>query len=416
MECNECEREDIIERDDMANAAAEEPQAVYDFDEMIDRRDTNSYKWDSRDDVPSDTIPLWVADMDFRVAPAIIDALRRKVDFGVFGYTFVPEDYYKSVCNWFRRWHKWSIDARLITVTTGVVPAISAIIKAFTKPGDKVLVQTPVYNCFFSSIRNNGCIMLESRLVLEGEKYHIDFDDLEAKASDPQCKLMLLCNPHNPTGRVWTRDELARIDDICRRHDVLVVADEIHCELVFPGYVYTPFATVASDRWIACVSPSKAFNIAGLQIANIICSDQSLRAKVDRAINDNEVCDVNPFGVSALIAAYDESRDWLEQLLAYLHGNYRMLREMASELCPSLTLIDIEGTYLAWLDCRPLGIPSADLEEKLIADASVWVNAGSIYGDAGEGFIRINMACPRERLRIGLERLFAALNQYLADK
>lgn len=388
----------------------------YDFDEMIDRRGTNSYKWDSRDDVPSDIIPLWVADMDFKAAPAIIEALRRKVDFGVFGYTYVPEEYYKAVGNWFRRWHKWSIDVRNVIVTTGVVPAISAIIKAMTKPGDKVLVQTPVYNCFFSSIRNNGCIAHESRLVLKGDKYVIDFDDLEAKAADPKCTLMLLCNPHNPTGRVWTRSELERIDEICRRNDVLVVSDEIHCELVFPGYEYVPYATVASDRWIACVSPSKAFNIAGLQIANIVCSDQELRAKVDRAINDNEVCDVNPFGVAALIAAYDESRDWLEQLLQYLYENYNMLREMASELCPQLPLIDIEGTYLAWLDCRALGEPSEQLEERLISDAAVWVNAGKMYGEAGEGFLRINMACPRERLRIGLERLFTTLSKYLAEK
>ncbi|MCM1451682.1 MAG: pyridoxal phosphate-dependent aminotransferase [Clostridium sp.] len=384
----------------------------YNFDELIDRRGTNSYKWDSRPDVPEDTIPLWVADMDFRAAPAIIEALQRRIDMGVFGYTFVPDSYYKALCGWFAKWHGWNIDKDMVIYTSGVVPAISAIIKALTKPGYKVLVQTPVYNCFFSSIRNNGCTALENNLILEGENYRIDFDDLQVKAADPQCTLMLLCNPHNPAGRVWTKEELERIDEICRANGVIVVSDEIHCELVFPGYKYTPYATVASERWISCVSPSKAFNIAGLQIANIVCSDAELRAKVDRAINDNEVCDVNPFGIDALIAAYDHSRDWLEQLLAYIHENYRMLREMAKKMIPEFPLINLEGTYLAWLDCRQLGIPSEELEEMLIRDAHVWVNAGKMYGEAGEGFLRINLACPRARLRTGLERMFKTLKEY----
>lgn len=388
----------------------------YDFDELIDRRGTNSYKWDSRSDIPADTIPLWVADMDFRAAPPIIDALRRRIDKGIFGYTFVPDAYYEALCGWFSRWHGWSIDPSMVIYTSGVVPAISAIIKALCSPGDKVLIQTPVYNCFFSSIRNNGCTAHENRLILKGDRYSIDFDDLEAKASDPRCTLMLLCNPHNPTGRVWSREELTRIDEICRRHGVIVVSDEIHCELVYRGYEYIPFATVAADRWVSCVSPSKAFNIAGLQIANIVCSDEGLRTKIDRAINDNEVCDVNPFGVDALIAAYDRSRDWLEQAVEYIHGNYLLLRQMVSESCPDMTLIELEGTYLAWLDCRAIGLPSEELEERLIRDARVWVNAGNMYGEAGEGFIRINLACPRHRLRQALERLLPALNKYLGGE
>ena len=388
----------------------------YNFDEMIDRRGTNSYKWDSRSDIPADTLPVWVADMDFRAAPAIIDALRRRIDMGVFGYTFVPDGYYDALCGWFAKRHGWDIDREMVIYTSGVVPAISAIIKAMTSPGDKVLVQTPVYNCFFSSIRNNGCAAQESPLVLEGENYSIDFDDLEAKASDPKCTLMLLCNPHNPAGRVWTREELSRIDDICRRNGVLVVSDEIHCELVFPGHEYIPFATVASGSWVSCVSPSKAFNIAGLQIANIVCSDSGLRTKIDRAINDNEVCDVNPFGVDALIAAYGKSGDWLDQFLVYIHQNYEMMRGMVKEMCPELPLINLEGTYLAWLDCRSIGCPSEELEERLIHEAGVWVNAGKMYGEAGEGFLRVNLACPRERLREGLWRLLSALKKYIDNK
>lgn len=379
------------------------------FDEIVNRRGSNSVKWDSRSDIPADTLPLWVADMDFRAAPAIIDALKRRVDMGVFGYTFVPQAYYQAVTDWFARYHGWVIDPNLIIYTSGVVPALSAIIKALTKPGDKVLIQTPVYNCFFSSIRNNGCAILESELVFAGETYHIDFKDLETKMADPACKLMLLCNPHNPAGRVWNRSELQQIDTLAQRHGVLVVSDEIHCELVFKGYEYIPYATVASGSWISCVSPSKAFNIAGLQIANIVLSDSDLRAKVDRAINDNEVCDVNPFGVDALIAAYTQSRPWLEELLTYLQGNYELLCAEFATKAPGFKVAKLEGTYLAWIDCRSIAMPSAELEEALIKQAHVWINPGSMYGASGEGFIRINLACPRSVLAESLDRLIPVL-------
>lgn len=379
------------------------------FDEIVNRRGSNSVKWDSRSDIPADTVPLWVADMDFKAAPAIIEALTRRVNMGVFGYTFVPHAYYQAVTDWFERYHGWTIDPKQIIYTSGVVPALSAIIKALTKPGDKVLIQTPVYNCFFSSIRNNGCTALEGELVFDGVSYHIDFQDLEEKMSDPACKLMLLCNPHNPAGRVWRRDELQQIDALAQRHGVLVVSDEIHCELVFKGYEYTPWANVATGPWISCVSPSKAFNIAGLQIANIVLSNSELRAKVDRAINDNEVCDVNPFGVDALIAAYTQSRPWLEELLVYLQGNYELLCAEFAAKSPEFKVAKLEGTYLAWVDCRHLGIPSAELEEMLIEKAHVWVNPGSMYGTAGEGFIRINLACPRSVLAASLGRLLPAL-------
>lgn len=379
------------------------------FDEIVNRRGSNSVKWDSRFDIPADTVPLWVADMDFKAAPAIIDALTRRVNMGVFGYTFVPQAYYQAVTDWFEHYHGWTIDPKQIIYTSGVVPAISAIIKALTKPGDKVLIQTPVYNCFFSSIRNNGCTALESELVFDGKSYHIDFQDLEAKMADPACKLMLLCNPHNPAGRVWKRNELQQIDTLAQRHGVLVVSDEIHCELVFKGYEYTPWANVATGPWISCVSPSKAFNIAGLQIANIVLSNSELRAKVDRAINDNEVCDVNPFGVDALIAAYTHSRPWLEELLVYLQSNYELLCAEFAAKAPDFKVAKLEGTYLAWVDCRYLGIPSAELEEMLIEKAHVWINPGSMYGAAGEGFIRINLACPRSVLSASLSRLLPAL-------
>lgn len=377
----------------------------YDFDEQVLRRGTDSYKWDSAAD--ADVLPMWVADMDFRTAPVIVEALRRRVEHAIFGYTRVPDSYYDAVIDWFCRRHGWTIDREWIIYTSGVVPAVSAVIKALTVPGDKVLVQTPVYNCFFSSIRNNGCEMVSSPLVYADHTYTIDYEDLEGKAADPKVKVMLLCNPHNPAGRVWQREELERIGDICLRHDVTVVSDEIHCELVFPGYRYTPFASISEEflrHSVTCVSPSKAFNMAGLQIANIVCADASVRVRIDRAINDNEVCDVNPFGVIATQAAYREGADWLDQLIEYLYGNYRYMQDFCREHLPQFALTRLEGTYLVWMDCHSLGMESAALEERLLSETKLWLNAGTMYGPEGEGFMRWNIACPRAVLKEGLER------------
>lgn len=373
----------------------------YDFDEIIPRRGTNSYKWDS--DADPEVLPMWVADMDFRTAPAVTEALTARASQGIFGYTRVPDSYYTAVSDWFASRHGWTIGASSVIYTSGVVPAISAIIKALTSPGDKVLVQTPVYNCFFSSIRNNGCAIDESPLIYSGLSYTMDFEDLERRAADPAVKLLLLCNPHNPAGRVWTRDELVRIQDICRRHNVRVVSDEIHCELTMPGFVYTPYATVDSDA-IVCVSPSKAFNLAGLQIANIICSDGETRRLIDRAINDNEVCDVNPFGVIATEAAYRHGADWLAQLIGYIWKNYRFMQDFCRDALPALPLTRLEGTYLVWMDCRALPFTSDELERRLLTEARLWLNAGTMYGAAGEGFMRWNIACPRAVLAEGLNR------------
>lgn len=384
----------------------------YNFDEITLRRDTNSYKWDAAKE--EDVLPMWVADMDFRTAPAVVEALRKRVEHGIFGYTKVPAAYYETVVDWFRRRHHWTIEKEWIIYTSGVVPALSAIIKALTSPGDKVLVQTPVYNCFFSSIRNDECEMIANPLIYENRTYRIDFEDLEAKAADPQVKLLLLCNPHNPVGRVWTKEELTRIGEICIRHGVWVVADEIHCELVSPGYEYTPFASISEEFLmysVTCTSPSKAFNLAGLQIANIISADAEVRAKIDKAININEVCDVNPFGVEALMAAYKEGEEWLEELKLYLYENYSHLKAFFEKYLPEYPVTKLEGTYLVWVDCSALQQSSAEIVETLLAKEKLWVNEGSLYGEAGEGFIRINIACPRQRLTDGLNRLRRALNQ-----
>lgn len=385
----------------------------YNFDEIVQRRGTNSYKWDSADD--ADVLPMWVADMDFRTAPAIIEALQQRVAHGIFGYTRVPDAYYEAVINWFGRRHNWNIQKDWMIYTSGVVPAISAVIKALTQPGDKVLVQTPVYNCFFSSIRNNGCEIVSNPLVYKENTYVIDYEDLERKVADEKVKILLLCNPHNPAGRVWSKEELTRIGEICIRHGVWVVSDEIHCELVYTGYTYTPFASISEEflhHSVTCISPSKSFNIAGLQIANIVSADEEVRRQIDKAININEVCDVNPFGVIATIAAYNEGEEWLLQLLDYLKGNYECMKTFCEVSLPNFPITRLEGTYLVWMDCRSLPYPSEELEEKLVKEEKLWLNAGTMYGAEGEGFMRWNIACPRAVLLKGL-KLFRDFTQKL---
>lgn len=385
----------------------------YDFSRPTERRGTDSYKWDSAPE--TDIIPLWVADMDFETFPAITEALQRRVAHGIFGYTRVPEAYYEAVCNWFGKRHGWHINREDIIYTSGVVPAVSAVIKALTLPGDQVIVQGPVYNCFFSSIRNNGCETVSNSLIYNKEelRYEIDFDDLERKLAHERARLMLICNPHNPGGRVWTRDELTRMAELCHKYGVRVVSDEIHCELTLYDNEYVPFGSLPDELSrdsITCCSPSKAFNTAGLQIANIVCRDAEVRNRIDRAININEVCDVNPFGVIALQAAYsDEGYEWLTQLRAYISSNYDLLRERFARELPKCKVMRMEGTYLAWIDCSELHIPSDEIEEMLMHENKVWVNAGSMYGTEGAAFIRINMACTSELLNEGITRIVNGL-------
>ena len=385
----------------------------YDFSRPTDRRGTDSYKWDSATE--ADIIPLWVADMDFETFPGITEALQRRVAHGIFGYTRVPEAYYEAVCNWFGKHHGWHINREDIIYTSGVVPAVSAVIKALTLPGDQVIVQGPVYNCFFSSIRNNGCETVSNSLIYNKEelRYEIDFDDLERKLAHERARLMLICNPHNPGGRVWTRNELTRVAELCHKYGVRVVSDEIHCELTLYDNEYVPFGSLPDELSrgsITCCSPSKAFNTAGLQIANIVCRDAEVRNRIDRAININEVCDVNPFGVIALQAAYsDEGYEWLTQLRAYISSNYDLLLERFARELPKCKVMRMEGTYLAWIDCSELHISSDEIEEMLMHENKVWVNAGSMYGTEGAAFIRINMACTSELLNEGITRIVNGL-------
>jgi cystathionine beta-lyase len=384
----------------------------YNFDERTERRGTSCVKWD--ESPSADVIPMWVADMDFAVAPAIQEAIRKRAEHGIFGYTYVQEDYYAAIISWFLRRHGWRIKREDILYTTGVIPAMSCAIKALTMPGEKVLILSPDYNCFFSSIRNNGCEVSETILVKNGASFVVDWEDFEQRCADEKTTVFLLCNPHNPTGRVWSKEELERMNTICLKYGVKVISDEIHGELIMPGYLFQPFATVndaCRQNSVILNSPSKSFNIAGLQTANIICSQPEWRRRIDRAINIHEVCDLNPFGPVALKAAYNESEEWIDELNQYLWDNYQALCQFFEKELPLCKVTQLEGTYLVWLDVTRYSNDVEKLCDDLLTRGKVWVNPGTMYGaESGKGYIRINIACPRSRMMEGLERIKETIN------
>jgi len=373
----------------------------------VPRRGSDSYKWDS--DTDASVLPMWVADMDFATTPAVVAALEARVRHGIFGYAKVPEAYHQATIDWFSKRHGLVLDAKWILPVTGVVPALSAVIRALTNPGDGVIIQPPVYNCFYSSIRNMQCNIIESPLRLEGGRYAIDFDDLERCTAQSAVKVLLLCNPHNPVGRAWSRDELKRVGEICFKQGVTVVSDEIHCDLVMPGQRHIPFASLGetfAQHSVTCISPSKAFNLAGLHVANIVAADSQVRQHIDRALNIHEVGEIGPLAITALIAAYQGGAQWLDDLCEYIQANYLHLQGRLAH--SRITLLPMEATYLAWIDCRKLGMSSQILAEKL-ADSHLRVSPGTLYGKAGEGFIRLNLACPRAILDEGINRLLHAM-------
>ncbi len=382
---------------------------MYNFDECPSRQGTESVKWD----LYPGTLPMWVADMDFRIAPEIQQALQKRLDHGVFGYELLPDSYFEVMGRWFSSRHGWEgIGRKTIVPTTGVIAAYSAAIKAMTVPGDKVMVMTPCYNAFFPAIRNNKCLQQDCPLQYDGKHFIVDWDLFEKLAAD--CRVLLLCNPHNPVGRVWTREELLLMAKICRRNNVFVISDEIHCELTYPGHDYTPWATLPEEyvkNSVSCISPTKAFNIAGIQIANIYAADPEVLKKMDRAINDNECCDVNVFGATALQAAYGQGGPWLDALRNYLYHNARTVCCFLEDELPGVVVPPLEGTYLMWLDCRWAlrhGEPLEGFSERLAAflreKHGLTLSTGTIYGASGEGFERLNIACPRTRLLDGLDR------------
>ena len=369
--------------------------------EYIDRRNTNCIKWDS--DESRGLLPLWVADMDFKTAPPILAAMQRRLDHGVFGYEYVPQAYYDAISSWFARRHGWKgITRRQIIYTTSVVSGISAILKAMVQPGEGVVVQTPAYNCFFSCLENMECRLLASPLKVIDNHYEVDWEQFEQQVQ--QAKIFLLCNPHNPTGRVWTRSELERMSAICERHGVFVISDEIHCEFTFPDVDYTPFATVApTTNYCVCISPSKAFNLAGLHCANIFVPDEAVYARIDRAVNIHEVGEMNPFGVEALMAAYNESEAWLDELQQLIYSHYQYVCQFIREHLPCFSVTKEEGTYLAWVNISASGLSAEELCQRLARQEHVLFNPSEMYGAAG--YIRINLATSRENLTEALQHL-----------
>lgn len=381
----------------------EEKKMKYDFDRVIDRRNTNSYKWDSEKDV----LPLWVADMDFETAPCVKEAIVKKAQFGIFGYSIYGEEWEQSYISWWKRRHNFEIKGEWLIFTTGIIPAISTCVRKLTTAAEKVLVQTPCYNIFFNSIVNNGRVPLESPLAFDGTNYSIDFDRLEKDLSDPQCSLMILCNPQNPTGTIWKKDELARIGELCKKHGVKVISDEIHCDVTVPGKSYIPFAAasdVCASISVSCISPTKCFNIAGINTAAVVVPDEFLRHKVWRGLNTDEVAEPNVFAIDATVAAFNGGEDWLNQLNEYIYENRKFAADYIAQNCKGLSVINAEATYLLWVKL-PDGIDGNVFAQRLKEKTGLFIIGGNEYGKTGENFVRINLACPRSILEDAMERL-----------
>lgn len=383
----------------------------YNFDKMTNRRGVGSLKWD----VPEKELPMWVADMDFETAPEIIEALKKRVEHGIFGYSVVTDDWYEAYQNWWGSRHKLTIEKDWLIFCTGVVPAISSAVRKLTTVGENVLVQTPVYNIFFNSIRNNGRNILESPLVYDGKEYSIDFADLEEKLKAPQTSLMLLCNPHNPVGKIWDKETLGRIGELCAKHNVLVLSDEIHCDLTDPGCEYVPFASVSEvcrNNSVTCLAPTKTFNIAGLQTAAVMVPNPLVRHRLNRGLNTDEVAEPNAFAVGGAVAAFHNGEAWLEQLREYLAENKRCVRQFIEKNIPKIKVVPSQATYLLWLDCSGVTDDAGKLTEFIREDSGLYLTEGEEYGACGKAFIRLNPACPRERLMDGLERLKRSVEKF----
>lgn len=383
----------------------------FDFDTPVNRRGSGSMKWD----VGENELPMWVADMDFPAAPPIREALARRVEHGVFGYSVLPDQWAESYCHWWKTRHGFALQKDWLIFCTGVVPAISSVVRKLTTPAEKVLIQTPVYNIFFNSILNNGRQVQESPLVYDGISYRIDFDRLETDLSDPQTSLMILCNPHNPVGKLWDAETLAKIGQLAHKHHVVVLSDEIHCDLTDPGCEYIPFASVneiCRENSVTCMAPTKTFNIAGLQTAAVSVPNPVLRHKVWRGLNTDEVAEPNVFAVGAAVAAYSQGAPWLDALREYIAQNKAVVADFIQKEIPLLKLVPSQATYLLWLDCSKVCGETEGLAEFIREKTGLFLTAGGHYGKAGDAFLRMNIACPRAALMDGLNRLKAGIAEY----
>lgn len=376
----------------------------YDFDQLLDRRNTNSLKWN----VQENELPMWVADMDFQTAPCVQKAIQDIANFGIFGYSDIPDQYFTGFQTWWDTQHHFHMEKDWMIFSSGVVPAISSIIRKLTTPAEKVLIQSPVYNIFYNSILNNGRLMISSDLKYENGKYEIDFEDLENKLQDSQTTMMIVCNPHNPIGKIWTKDELAKIGALCDKYHVTVISDEIHCDLTQPGKTYTPFASVnkqCEQNSITCISSSKAFNLAGLQSACVVVPNEKLRHKVWRGLNTDEVAEPNIFACQASIAAFAYGEDWLEELRTYISMNKKSAKQYIGKNIPQLRVVESEATYLLWIDCSKLHPFVSEFCKFLQEEKQLILSDGISFGANGEDFIRMNIACPQKRMLEGLHRL-----------
>ncbi|MGC9337699.1 MAG: MalY/PatB family protein [Candidatus Cloacimonadia bacterium] len=387
----------------------------YNFDKIIDRHGTNCLKWDFAGKVfgTSDLLPMWVADMDFEAPPAIIQALQKRAAHGIYGYTGFPDAYYDALISWLHSHYQWQIKKEWIIYTPGLVPAINFAIQAYTSPKDKIVVPTPVYPPFLKAVKNNQRTLLTSELIYDNSHYTIDFDDLERHFKSG-AKMILLCSPHNPVGRVWTKFELTRLAELCKKYGVLIVSDEIHCDIVYHGFKHIPTASLSEDiaeQTITLLAPSKSFNIAGLSTSSVIISSDSLREKFVHLLDSLGLHGGNLFGIEAFIAVYTYGADWLGQLIIYLEQNYKFISQFCKEHIPNITLTKLEGTYLAWLDFKKLHMTQDELNDFIKYKAKLGLNNGSTFGPGGNGFMRLNFACPRSILHQGLLRLEHAVNR-----
>ncbi|MFW6006723.1 MAG: MalY/PatB family protein [Halanaerobiales bacterium] len=374
------------------------------FDQEIDRRGTNSIKWKS---VGKDILPMWVADMEFQSPSPVIDAFKKRADHGIFGYTTESNEYYQAIVNWMKKRHNWDIKKSWICNSSGIVSGISMLINTITNPGEKIILQTPVYFSFFPMIKNNGRRIVENPLKFDGEKYTMDFEDLENKI-DSKVKMLILCNPHNPVGRVWSKEDLKKLGEICLKNEVIIVSDEIHSDLVYEGNKHIPYTTLGSrfkNNSVVCTSPSKTFNFPGLEPGNLIIPDKKIRRSFLHTLKRNGITRPNIFAIEAVKAAYNQGAQWLEELLIYLRENYLFLKEYIEANIPRIKVIEPEGTYLVWLDFRSLKIEGEELEKLLKRKAKLALTPGYTFGKGGRGFQRINIACPRSLLEEALKRL-----------
>jgi cystathionine beta-lyase len=388
----------------------------YNFDEIIPREGTGSIKYDLRSKIfrNEEVIPLWVADMDFRTPDFILAAIQKRLEHEILGYSLIPPAFYQAIVNWNERRHQWTIHPEWISFSPGVVPALNLLVMAFTEPGDKIIVQPPVYFPFFTAIENHGRILVRNPLRYDQGRYTMDFDDLESKI-DEKTRMLFLCNPHNPTGNVWSPEVLKRLGDLCVKHNILLISDEIHSDLIYAGFRHTPTASISGDialKTITCMSPSKTFNLAGLSTSYLIIPDSRLKVQYEKILDQVHVGAGNIFGFVATAAAYHYGEDWLKQLMAYLEGNLRLLQDFISRHLPVIRVVPAEATYLIWLDCSQLGMTPAALKSFMIREAGLGLNDGPQFGKEGEGFQRINIACPRQVLYDALVKLHSAIDKY----